>query len=112
MPKLSRRFLVPTVAGFLALATSNAQADDLVGNVKSVDVAAKKMVVTETSTSKDTEVSIDAGTSWTKAKKGKPSKKFDLAKLKVGSSVEVTRKGSLASTVLIKEGKKKKAAAD
>ena len=113
MPQTLRRFLIPAVAGFLALnlATAGASADELLGKVKSVDAAAKKIVVTERSTDKDTEVSIDAGTSWVKEKKGKASKKFDLAKLKVGSTVEVTRAGSFATKVLIKEGKKKKSTA-
>ena len=111
MSQSLRKILIPTFAGFVALAltTSVASAEEFLGKVKSVDVAGKKMVVTETSTNKDAELSVGGSTAWVKEKKGKVSKKFDLSKLKVGSTVEVTREGSLASRVMIKEGKKKKA---
>jgi hypothetical protein len=65
-------------------------------------------VITETATAKDHEIAIDSSTAWTKEKKGKTSKKFDLAKLKVGSEVVVTSEGTHASKILIKPGKKKK----
>ena len=93
----------------MALAVGQASADDLVGKVKSVDATAKKVVVTDKATDKDTEVSIGAGTTWMKEKKGKIAKKFDLANLKVGSTVEVTRDGAVASKVVIKQDKKKAA---
>jgi hypothetical protein len=100
----------PALAGFLALAfvASQSRADELVGKVKSVDADAKKVVITEKATEKDRELSVDSKTTWTKEKKGKASKKFDLAKLKVGSEVKVTSEGALASHVLIKERVKKK----
>ncbi len=99
---------IATIAA-LALVANGARADEVVGRVKSVDASAKKVVITEKSTDKDREITIDSGTSWTKEKKGKVAKKFDLAKLKVGSEVEVTSEKALASKVVIKAGKKKKA---
>ena len=104
------RVLASALAAFVAMTlTGGAWADELIGKVKSVDVDGRSVVVTDDATKKDSVVSIDAQTSWIKEKKGKASKKFDLAKLKVGSNIEVTREGSLASKVVIKPGKKKKA---
>ncbi len=91
----------------LALAAGSATADEMAGRVKSVDAAAHTVVVTDDSTSKDSTITVDSGTSWIKEKKGKVSKKFELANLKVGSKVEVTREAGLASRVVIKAGKKK-----
>ena len=91
----------------LALVAGTATADEMVGKVKSVDAAAHTVVVTDDSTSKDSTITVDSGTSWIKEKKGKVSKKFELANLKVGSKVEVTGEGGLASRVVIKAGKKK-----
>ena len=111
MARTFRKFMVPAAAGLLALTmmTARASADELLGKVKSVDVVGKKIVVTEKSTAKDAELAIGSATTWTKEKKGKVAKKFELAKLKVGTTVEVTRDGSNVSNVRIKDVKKKAA---
>ena len=100
------RMIAPAFVA-LALVAGKAQADELLGKVKSIDVGAKTVVISEKATDKESTITIGSGTSWYNEKKGKFSKKFDLAKLKVGSEVEVTREGGLASKVVIKPGKKK-----
>jgi hypothetical protein len=113
MSRTRCRILAPALAAFVAFTlTGGALAEELIGKVKSVDIDAKSIVVTEDATKKDSVISIGSQTSWIKEKKGKVAKKFDLSKLKVGSNIEVTREGSLASKVLIKAGKKKKKAKD
>ena len=111
MPQTLRGLLIPVAAAFvsLSLAAGAASAGELLGKVKSVDVEGQKVVVTEKDTAKDVEVAIKTGTTWVNAK-GKSPKKFDLAKLKTGSTVEVSLDGATASKVSIKAKKDKKKA--
>jgi hypothetical protein len=106
---------MPAVAVFVSvsLAAGAASAGELLGKVKSVDVDGKKVVVTEKDTAKDVEVAINSSTTWVNSK-GKSPKKFDLGRLKAGSTVEVALDGAVASKVSIKakKDKKKSKAAD
>ena len=104
-----RRLLIPAVASLFSLTmlAGPSAAGELLGKVKSVDVAGRKVVVTEKGTAKEVEVAIGPGTTWVNAK-GKSPKKFDLTKLKPGSSVEVSLDDGAASRVAIKAKKAKK----
>ncbi len=110
MPQTRRSMMTAVFAAFasLALTLGTALAAELLGTVKSVDVDAKKIVVTEKDTDKDIDVTIKDDTEWV-SPKGKMIKDFDLAKLKKGTSLKITHEKGTASKVVI-EKKAKKAA--
>jgi hypothetical protein len=94
------------VVVMMSLTLGTALAAELFGTIKSVDVDNKKIVVTEKDTDKDIEVTIKDDTEWV-SPKGKSNKKYDLAKAKKGSHVEITHEDAVASKVVVKKYAKK-----
>ena len=90
----------------LSITVGTALAAELMGTVKSVDIEAKKILITEKDTDKDIEVTVTEDTEWETPKK--KMKGYDLAKLKKGSMLEVTHEDAKASKVVIKKGAGKK----
>jgi len=91
----------------LALVGLPVLADELIGTIKSVDVEAKKIVVTPKGGDKDVGVTVNGSTSYENAK-GKVHKKFSLDRIKTGGSVEVTYESGVASKIVLKKGSVKK----
>ncbi len=89
----------------LALTVGTALAAELMGTIKSIDIDAKKIVVTEKDTDKDVEVTVTDDTEWVTKKK---SGKIDLAKVKKGTMVLVTHEDAKASKIEVKKGAPKK----
>jgi hypothetical protein len=84
-----------------------ALADELIGTIKSVDVDAKKFVVTPKDGGDAVEVTSDEKTTYENAK-GKVFKNFMLSRLKEGGKVEVTHEKGVASKVVLQKGAYKK----
>lgn len=106
----SRRSLLTSglVAAFvLTLTVGSALAAELLGTIKSVDVEAKKIVVTEKETDKDVDVTVTDDTEWVTKKK---TDKINLSKVKTGTLVEVTHEGGKASKITVKKNAPKKEA--
>ena len=93
------------VAFTLVLTVGTALAAELMGKIKSVDVDAKKIVVTEKDTDKDVEVTVTDDTEWVTKKK---TSKIDLNKVKKDMEVEVTHENAKASKIVLKKGVGKK----
>jgi len=84
-----------------------ALAAELTGTIKSVDVEAKKIVVTPKDGDKDVDVTVNTETTVENAK-GKVVKKFSLDRLKAGGTIDVTHENGVASKVVLKKGAVKK----
>ena len=111
----SRRTLLTSVIAVvvtMSLTLGTAIAAELMGMVKSVDVDAKKIIVTEKDTDKDVEVTVNGDTEYYATKKGETKKmdNFDLAKLKKGTTLEIVHEKAVASKITIKKAAKKKEA--
>ena len=107
----TRRSLLASIlaAAFtLTITVGTALAAELMGTIKSVDIDAKKIVVTEKDTDKDVDVTVTDDTEWVTKKK---SGKIDLTKVKKGMVVEVTHENATASKIVLKKGAPKKEAA-
>ena len=105
----TRRSLLTSVlaaAVTLSITVGTALAAELMGTIKSVDIEAKKILITEKDTDKDVEVTVNDDTEWETPKK--KVKTFDLAKLKKGTMVTVTHEDAVASKVVLKKGAGKK----
>ena len=105
----TRRSLLTSVlaaAVTLSITVGTALAAELMGTIKSVDIEAKTILVTEKDTDKDIEVTVTDETEWETPKK--KMKTYDLAKLKKGTVVEVTHEDAKASKIVIKKGAGKK----
>jgi len=104
-----RSLLASAIAVVLAITVTvgGALAAEFFGTVKSVDVEAKKIVVTEKDTDKEVEVTIKDDTEWV-TPKGKSIKNYDLAKAKKGMEVQVIHEEKVASKVVIKKAAPKK----
>ncbi|HEV3167281.1 MAG TPA: hypothetical protein VGZ22_24950 [Isosphaeraceae bacterium] len=100
-----------TVLVAVAVAGGSLLAAELLGTIKSVDVDAKKFVVTEKDSEKDVDVTINDETVIETAKGKTTGKEADLTKvLKKGRTVTVTHEGGIASKIVIKKGAGKKKA--
>ena len=105
----TRRSLLTSVLALavtLSITVGTALAAELMGTIKSVDIEAKKILITEKDTDKDVEVTVNEDTEWETPKK--KMKSFDLAKLKKGAMVEVTHEDAVASKIVLKKGARKK----
>ncbi len=105
----TRRSLIASVlaAAFaVTITVGTALAAELMGTIKSVDVDAKKMVVTEKDTDKDIDVMVNEKTEFIN-KKGETSK-YDIARAKKGQVVEITHEDGVASKIVAKKGAAKK----
>ncbi len=113
MPQTRRSMMTAIFAAFasLALTLGTALAAELLGTVKSVDVDAKKIVVTEKDTDKDIDVTIKDDTEWV-SPKGKTIENYDLAKLKKKSELKITHEKGVASKIEIEKAPSKKKAAE
>jgi acid phosphatase class B len=111
-----RKFLLILTTGFVALAfvVGSTLADELIGYITKVDVAAKKLTVVEKDTDKEIEVTTTDDTEWV-TKKG--SSKIDLEKVdaqvtkakdagKKGINVTVTHEKAVASKIAPTQKKK------
>lgn len=96
-----------TVLGAALIVIVPALGAELTGTVKSVDVDAKKIVVTPKEGDKDIDVTVNPGTAVENAK-GKVMKKFSLERLKVGGTIDVTHENGVASKIVLKKGAVKK----
>ena len=86
-------------------------ADELIGTVKSVDPAARKLVVTSNADNKDIDLITTRATVYENSK-GKAFPKFSLERLNPGGTVEVTHEKGVASKIVLKKGAFKKKAAN
>ena len=106
----TRRSWVRVLAGglvALAVLVLPALAEELLGTVKSVDAAAKKVVVTEKGTLVSVEVKVTDQTVIETPK----GERVPLEKLKAGSRVHVTHdEDDVASKIVVRGQAKKKAA--
>jgi len=104
----TRRSLLASVlaAAFtLTVTVGTALAAELMGTIKTIDVNAKKIVVTEKDTDKDVEVTVTDETEWVTKKK---TSKIDLTKVKKGQMVLVTHEDAKASKIELKKNVPKK----
>ncbi len=97
---------VLAVAFTLTVTVGTALAAELLGTIKSIDVDAKKLVVTEKDTDKDIDVTVNEKTEWVN-KKGVVGK-YDIAKAKKGQYLEITHEGGVASKIVAKKAAPKK----
>lgn len=98
---------ISTALVALAVAVVPALAEELSGTIKSVDVDAKKIVVTATEGGRDVEITVNNQTVAENAK-GKVLKKFNLKRLKTAGKVDVTHENGVASKIVLKKGALKK----
>lgn len=102
--------MASTLAVALAVALTPALADELTGRITKVDIEGKKVVVTESGTDKEVDVTVNDSTILATPKK---DRKVDLEKLqgrveksKKGISVEVTHDKGVASKIKLMTKKK------
>jgi hypothetical protein len=102
--KTRRTFLMMLTGGLMAtlVLAIPALAAELLGRVKDVDAAAKKIVVVEKGTNKDVDVTITDQTTY-ELPNGKTPRKFDIEKLKK-RQVAVTHENGVASKIVLKKG--------
>jgi len=107
MNKTRRSLLASVLAAAFTLTVTvgTALAAELMGTIKTIDVDAKKIVVTEKDTDKDVEVTVTDETEWVTKKK---TSKIDLTKVKKGQMVLVTHEDAKASKIELKKNVPKK----
>ena len=104
-----RKFALTVLTGFLTLALTigTALAAELVGKIKSVNADKHEITVTSEG-GDDVVVTVNDKTEWV-SPKGKTMKKApDFAKMKTGTTLEITHEKAVASKVVIKKGAPKK----